>query len=113
MKNNILNILIIVCIAFAACQKHNENDIITNATTTEIEDIDYFSVANNSGAQLDMTFNNSTGKATFVFNGETLEMQQDTTASCIKYRNLDYEFEENQGRLFLKKKDKMVFESDN
>jgi Membrane-bound lysozyme-inhibitor of c-type lysozyme len=113
MKNKILIIAITACMTFAACEKHNENDITTSPTTTEIEDIDYFSVANNSGAQLDMTFNNSTGKAIFVFNGENIEMQQDTTVSGIKYRNLEYEFEENQGRLFLKKGDKMVFESNN
>jgi membrane-bound inhibitor of C-type lysozyme len=110
MKNNILTIIIIAFLTFTACEKNILN-VVSASPMPEIEDIVHFSIANENGTMLDMAFNNTKETATFVFNGETIETKQDTTASGIKYSNLTYEYTEHQGEIYLKKNGKTVFDS--
>ena len=47
--------------------------------------------------------------ALFVFNGETIELKGDTTASGIRYSNKHYIFTEHQGKMELLKDNKVIF----
>lgn len=73
------------------------------------DDIVKSMVKDKAGKELGMTFNNTKGIATFTFNGEVLDLKQDTTASGIKYSNKDYEYTEHQGNIELKKDGAVVF----
>lgn len=66
-------------------------------------------VKDKAGKELNMTFNNTKGIATFVFNDEVIDLKQDTTASGIKYSNNNYEYTEHQGNIELKKDGTVVF----
>ena len=79
-----------------ATNQSAEKQIIENKIVTA-------TVTDNNGARLDMTFYNSKGTATFLLNGERIEMKQDTMGSGVKYSNEKYEYTEWHGRIEIKK----------
>lgn len=81
----------------AISSQGNENNIV------------YDSVTNGEGKTLYMTFNKTHGTATFVFEGDTITLQQDTMGSGIKYSNDLYQFTEWHGNGELKKDTATVF----
>lgn len=66
-------------------------------------------VKDSQGKTLEMKFNNSNNTASLVFNGKTIELKADPTASGIRYSNTDYVFSEHQGKIELLKDGKIIF----
>ncbi len=85
-------------------------ETVTTVTEVPADEIVTNSVTDKKGVKLDMTYNNTKNTATFVLNGETIELKADTTASGIKYSNSQYVYTEHQGNIDLKKDGKTVFE---
>lgn len=77
----------------------NKADDIVNATSTDKD-----------GKTLDMSFNNTKGTATLNFNGETIELEEQKTASGFWYKNDHYELLGKGNDIELKKDGKVVFE---
>ena len=73
------------------------------------EDIVSKTLTDKEGKQLNLKFNNTRGIATFDFEGQKLELTQDTVASGIKYSNKDFVYTEHQGNIDLTKDGKTVF----
>lgn len=66
-------------------------------------------VKNEEGKTLEMKFDNSNNTASFVFDGKTIALNADTTASGIRYINKDYVFTEHQGKIKLLKNGEVIF----
>lgn len=66
-------------------------------------------VTNRQGVKLVMAYDNTNLTATFRLDGKEIHLKQDTTASGIKYSNAEYEYTEHQGKMTLKKGDKIIF----
>ncbi len=65
---------------------------------------------NQKGDNLEYTFNNTKNTATFIFNGEKIEMEADNTkASGANYKNDNYSYTNWQGITELKKGGKTIF----
>ncbi|MBD8389362.1 MliC family protein [Dysgonomonas sp. BGC7] len=65
---------------------------------------------NQKGDNLEYTFNNTKNTATFIFNGEKIEMEADNTkASGANYKNDNYSYTNWQGITELKKDGKTIF----
>ena len=114
MKKTFLTIAVLSGLILVSCtgQKKQADQPVEQTTITAVSDeIVNDSVTNQEGVTLNMTYNNTKGTGTFVLNGETIELQQDTTASGIKFSNAQYEYTEWQGDIVLKKDGKVVFES--
>ena len=108
-REKTLLVLTIIGILFLdSCQQSNNFE---EDSTPIMEEIDRNSVTDSHGTKLYMSFNNERATATFVLEGETIRMRQDTMASGIKCTNKHYEFLEHQGNISLKKDGKVVFES--
>lgn len=107
MKNSTLISIVAVCavsVLLAGCFNNNasrkqksETDIVTST------------IMDSTGAELQMTFDNAAGTATFVFKGDTIHLTQDTMASGIRYNNNDYVYLEWQGHCMLYKDSLIVF----
>jgi len=99
-------------IAFSSCnqksQKATVEEITVSATPDEIVKD---SVFDDKGNKIYLTFNNSKGSVDVLVNGEVVTMKQDTTASGIKFSNAQYEYEEWQGKITLKKDGNVIFEN--
>lgn len=117
--------LLMVCIiltgtVFISCQKKKKIDTENKTSRTEASHqntstknaeggIVTASAIDKAGVRLDMVFYNTKGEATFTFNGETIDMKQDTMGSGVKYSNAKYEFTDWHGRIELKKEGKTIF----
>ncbi|MCZ4244653.1 MliC family protein [Pedobacter punctiformis] len=74
------------------------------------DDVVESTVIDKTGKKLQMSFNNTLNKATFLLDGETIHLKGDTTGSGIQYSNKNYVYTEHQGNMELKKDGKIVFE---
>lgn len=112
MTKKILTIAMLAALVLVSCnQSQKVNDQSKGQTEQAATDeIVTNSVTNKDGVKLDMTYNNTKGIATFVLNGETIELKADTTASGVKYSNNQYVYIEHQGEIELKKDGTVVFE---
>ena len=106
--------LVAVAVTLTACnntgkQLDGQTPVQQEETMQPVDEIISDSVTNESGQKLNMLFNNSKGTAILTFEGENIELKQDTMASGIKYSNNDYEFTEWHGEIVLKKSGNIVF----
>lgn len=101
--------LLMATIALIASCKKKENKPV--ATTAVVTDSAVFkdSVTGHLGKVLKMTFDNNAHTAQLLFEGETINLKQDTTASGIKYSNTNYIYNEWHGEITLKKGNEIVF----
>lgn len=104
---------VLISLLIGSCQKteRTREQAATQTVVTEpkTDAIIRDTVTNQEGVQLTMSFNNSNQTATFVWQGETINLKQDRMASGVKYSNAAYEFREHQGALTLMKGEKVVF----
>lgn len=92
-----------------SCQKKEKIQKQPVTQTELVQEIIRDTVTNQQGIELAMAFNNLKQSATLLWQGETIELKQDQTASGIKYSNPTYELTEHQGMLTLKKGGNVVF----
>jgi membrane-bound inhibitor of C-type lysozyme len=109
----ILTFAMLTALLFASCKENTKQDkqetTKTGNKTTTTDEIITTSSTDKDGAKLDITFNNTKKTATLKFKGETIEMRQDTSASGIKYSNVNYIYREHQGNIELVKDGKVLF----
>nr|WP_199157128.1 MliC family protein [Pedobacter sp. ASV2] len=77
---------------------------------THKDDVVESTVIDKNGKKLQMSFNNTLNQATFLLDGQTIDLKGDTTGSGIQYHNENYIYTEHQGNMELKKDGKIVFE---
>ncbi|MDO5665957.1 MAG: MliC family protein [Bacteroidia bacterium] len=87
----------------AACNNSKKNQDNSEAIATTI--------TNSNGESIDVTYNTAEETATIVFDGETVVLQQQPSASGTYYANDTYEYTEWQDEVELKKNGKVVFSS--
>ncbi|MDR3351251.1 MAG: MliC family protein [Prevotellaceae bacterium] len=113
MKKTILPVAAIAGAFLVSCWSNNaakqQNSDKLNNTASLIDTLVQSAVTDSAGAILEMSFDNESNSALFVFNGEIIEMTGDTVASGIKYSNDHYEFVEWHGEITLKKDGQEVF----
>lgn len=127
MKKTALAIVILTGGVLVSCSNNNRTrqqdvrpaaqytDPAPPATRTPIvrDEIVSSSVTDAQGNRMDLNFNNTLGTATVNFDGEVIEMTQDTTASGVRMHNDNYEYEEWQGHVVLKRDGNVVFDNVN
>lgn len=82
---------------------------VTETSSAANEDIENVTATDDNGNKLDISFNNTKGIATIVFNGETATLVSQTPASGIWYKNDHFELSGKGNDLELKKDGKVVF----
>ena len=114
MNNIILTITLAVFLTMVSCneRQHDKSKAADHASfnnqSTE-NNIVTDSVTNEKGKTVYMTFNNTNGTASFIFEGDTINLKQDTMGSGIKYSNDHYQFTEWHGHGELKKDNITIF----
>ncbi len=116
MKITILTIAMLAALFLSACTEtpKQQNTETTTATTTKTvekvtDDIVTTTSTDKDGKKLDVLFNNTKGTATVNFNGETIELAQEKSASGIWFKNENYELRGKGNDIELKKDGKTVF----
>jgi len=113
MIKRFLTVTLLSVLVLVSCKQNPKPDNQTMGQTEQTASTDEIvtnSVTNKDGTKLDMRYNNTKGTATFVLNGETIELKADTMASGVKYSNNQYVYTEHQGQIELKKDGKVVYE---
>jgi len=126
MKKAVLTIAVISGALLMSCNNNRNNQQATRpaeqfttpapATTPEpivSEEVVSNYVTDNQGRRMDLVFNNTRGTATVNLDGETINMVQDTMASGIRMHNDEYEYEEWQGHVVLKRDGQVIFDNKN
>lgn len=118
MKITILTIAMLAALFFSSCtetSKQENAETTTTAKTTEtvetvFDDIVTTTSTDKDGKKLDISFNNTKGTATVNFNGETIELVQEKSASGVWYKNENYELRGKGNDIQLKKDGSVIFE---
>jgi hypothetical protein len=84
--------------------------------TTDNQDITVFYLVDRTqtdslGNTLHISFDAQGGSARITFNGDTIQLQQDTTGEGISYSSPEYRFHEYKNKISLFKNGEKVFES--
>lgn len=112
MIRRIFVIGMLTATVFISCKdnKKQDNTDLTNTEQTSSDDVVTQLLTNNDGETLEMSFNNSEGKATVNFKGESIDLEQERAASGIWYKNDHYELRGKGDDIFLKKDGEIIFE---
>lgn len=114
MAKNIIAIAVLGALFLASCKEtpKQENAEVTTTETVEkaVDEFVTTTTIDKNGKELEIVFNNTKGLATFVFEGETVELQQQKAASGFWYLNDQYELRGKGNNLQLKKDGNVVFE---
>ncbi|GEM_PF-1601462 len=127
MKKTFFAVAVLSGLLLVSCNSRNNRstnevatveavDVIEPVTTTVADPMPAnpvvsSTVTDNQGNTMRLAFNNNNGTATAELNGQTIYMTQDTTASGVRMHNDEYEYEEWQGHIVLKKDGKVVFDN--
>lgn len=100
-------ITIIATLLFISCSNSPKQE---NSSTTTKDEIVLISSTNKTGKTLDISFNNTKGTATLSYDGDTIELIAQKSASGFWYKNDQYELRGKANDIVLKKNDTVVFE---
>lgn len=99
-------------LVFASCKQNNKQATVEEvAVESTIPATVNDSVVDAKGNKMYLSFNNPEGLLRVVLNGDTINMMQEITASGIRFNNAQYEYEEWQGKMTLKKDGNIIFET--
>src|SRR5690606_39683449 len=114
MIKHLLTFTMLSALFLNACKEapkqENVDTEITETVEANTDDFVTTTTINKDGKQLEIVFNNTKGTATFVFDGETVDLQQEKSASGFWYKNDTYELIGKGNNIQLKKGDVVVFE---
>ena len=100
-----------------SCNTNTKKSEPVKTDGTEIKEIKNelvkSTVTDGKGNTMNLTFDDAKGTATVDLNGTKIYMDRDTTASGVRMHNDEYQYEEWQGRIILKKNGEVVFDSKN
>ena len=114
MQKKILAIAMLTSLILTSCKdtsKQESTEAKTETVATTADEIVKSTLIDKNGKKLEMSFNNTKDVATLNFNGETLEMKGQETASGIFYKNDHYELQGKGENVELKKDGKTVFKN--
>jgi len=98
-------------VIYTSCNQKNKVATVEEVRMTSMNDkVVRDSVMDGNGNTMYLTFDNPRGMAHIVLRGDTIHLKQDTTASGIRFKNAEYEYEEWQGKITLKKDGRIIFE---
>jgi membrane-bound inhibitor of C-type lysozyme len=112
MTKNILTLAMLFALILNSCKEapKQENAETTKESVEKVADeIVTTSSTDKDGKQLDIVFNNTKGTATLNFNGETIELVAQKSASGIWYKNENYELRGKGNYIDLRKDGNVVF----
>lgn len=115
MKKILIICIAMSCLVATSCKNKKKEREVTVTTENPVgytvHDVIKGSVTNSHGKTLHYTFDNDNNEATFVYNGETIKMELDTTmVSGSHYKNNHYDYSEWHDQIELKKDGKIIFE---
>lgn len=109
----ILAIAMLAALFLISCKETPGQDNAETTTTESVgevgDDIVTSLSTDKDGKKLEIVFNNTEGTATLSFNGETIELIAQKSASGIWYKNENYELTGKGNDLELKKDGEVVF----
>lgn len=113
MIKRTLSLALLSALVLTAC-KENPKQETTEVQETEIsadveDDFVSTSYVNKEEKELEVVYNNTQGTATFVFDGETVELEQQQSASGVWFKNDTYELRGKGNDIELKKDGEVVF----
>lgn len=130
MKKNLSFVCLLSICYFTSCNDEPQraepapaNEAVTvqdttpkTDTTTQSTDVTEVktTVTSTTGENLDLTFTQNAQKEDILKilkNGETIELKAEPTASGIRYKNQNYEYQEHQGEIILIKDGKTIFKA--
>lgn len=113
MTKTILTIAILTALFLNSCKETPKQENAETTTTESVEKVDDDIVTSLStdkdGKKLELIFNNTKGTTTLNFDGETIELVAQKSASGIWYKNENYELRGKGNDIELKKDGKIVF----
>jgi len=113
MTKKILTIAMLMTLFLNSCKETPKRGNAEFTTTESVEKVDddivKISSTDKDGKKLELTFNNTNGTTSLNFNGETIELVAQKSASGIWYKNEDYELTGKGNDIELKKDGKVVF----
>lgn len=113
MTKIFLTIAILTALFLNSCKETPKQENSETTTTESVEKVDDNIVTSLStdkdGKKLEMTFDNTKGTTTLNFDGETIELVAQKSASGIWYKNENYELTGKGNDIELKKDGKIVF----
>lgn len=111
--------VVVVFLLFGACQNQKSSRSAGAIVSEEETKVDSSAVMNNEiissaitnkeGITLKQTFNNSMGTCILELNGERIELQQERTASGIRYSNEHFTYTNWHGETHLYKDGSLIF----
>ncbi len=120
MNKTILTFAMVSALVLTSCKEtaQQENTEVTstsepvmeNESQTTTTDVIKTTSTDKDGKTLDLAVDPATGIATVNFNGETIELKQEKSASGTWYKNDNYELRGKGNDLTLTKDGKVVFE---
>lgn len=113
MIKRTLSLALLSALVLTSC-KENSKQETTEVQETEIsadvkDDFVSTSYVNKEEKELEVVYNNTQGNATFVFDGETVELDQQQSASGVWFKNDTYELRGKGNDIELKKDGEVVF----
>lgn len=113
MIKRTLSLALLSALVLTSC-KENSKQETTEVQETEIsadvkDDFVSTSYVNKEEKELEVVYNNTQGTATFVFDGETVELEQQQSASGVWFKNDTYELRGKGNDIELKKDGEVVF----
>lgn len=109
MTKKLLTITMLAAMFLTSCNEISKQEISKSATESTTDEIETISSFDEDGNELKLSFNNEKGTSTLIFNGETIELFAEKSASGIWYRNDQYELWGKGNDLELKKDGIVVF----
>lgn len=113
MIKRTLTITLLSALVLTACKDKPKQETIEVQETevaTKVED-DFVTITyvNEENKELEVVYNNTQGTATFVFEGETVELEQKQSASGVWFKNDSFELRGKGNDIELLKDGEVVF----
>src|SRR5690625_2603551 len=113
MIKRTLSLALIYALVLTACKEKLKQETIevqeTEVTTAVEDDFVTTTYVNEENKELEVVYNNPQGTATFVFEGETVELEQKQSASGVWFKNDSFELRGKGNDIELIKDGEVVF----
>lgn len=109
MTKKILTMAMLSALILSSCSENTTQENSETKTETTSDNVETITSVDENGKQLQLTFNNTEGTATLIFEGEAIELTSEKPASGIWYKNDQYELRGKGNDLELQKEGKIVF----
>jgi membrane-bound inhibitor of C-type lysozyme len=109
MTKKTLTIALLSAIILTSCSENTTQENPETKTETTTEKVETITSVDENGKELQLTFNNTEGKVTLIFEGETIVLLSEKPASGIWYKSDQYELRGKGNDIVLKKDGEVIF----